>query len=320
MHAFDRRFLSALNGFCCLRHPTLVRQFVHYQKRFPAIALPRDYYDRMQWRKIFDRNPLFVTFSDKLATKDYIAGILPGLRLPTVLWQGTSLKDMPRELLAGNVVVKSNHGSGFNYFVRDGRYDEAMLARHARRWTTKGAYGRAIGEWAYGRIAPRIFIEKILGPASGELIEFNIRAGRGRLGYGNIMLFAKTPKQSAIYIDRARRIVGRTRGEGVDAAFLDRIEIPSAYDEALDCARLLSRDVDYARFDFFCVDETLYGGEITVYPASGFAPIPSFDGQAPDALSRSILDMWDMRTSWFMTAPLTGWRKLYRDVLLRQGF
>ena len=155
-------------------------------------------------------------------------------------------------------------------------------------------------------------------------MELNIRAGNGRIAYGNILLFAKTPKQSAIYIDAARRIVGRTYGEGVTKAEIDRIAIPETYDEAVRYAVDLSRDVDFARYDFFSVDGELYGGEITVYPAAGFAPVPQFpDGtgtRRPDSLAQAILENWDIRTSWFMTAPLSGWKTHYRDVLIRNGF
>ncbi len=33
--------------------------------------------ERMLWRKLFDRNPLFVTFADKLATQGVGRGALP---------------------------------------------------------------------------------------------------------------------------------------------------------------------------------------------------------------------------------------------------
>jgi hypothetical protein len=71
-----------------LRHPRLHGKFLRRMRRVPDVALPRDYTDRMLWRKLFDRNPLFVTFADKLATKDWVAARCPDLPMPATLWAG----------------------------------------------------------------------------------------------------------------------------------------------------------------------------------------------------------------------------------------
>ena len=73
---------------------------VHYRRQFqifrkvvgygPNIAFPSRYHDKMLWRKIFDHNPLFVTFCDKLATKEYVRARAPGIRMPATLWVGYS--------------------------------------------------------------------------------------------------------------------------------------------------------------------------------------------------------------------------------------
>lgn len=51
----------------------------------PNIALPGRYHEKMLWRKLFDRNPLFEVFCDKLATKDFVRKRTPGLKLPETL-------------------------------------------------------------------------------------------------------------------------------------------------------------------------------------------------------------------------------------------
>ena len=239
----------------------------------------------------------------------YITRTYPALALPRVKWIGTSIDKAPAERLSGDVVVKANHGCEMNLFIRAGQYDRADLLRRTRSWITT-SYAEREAEWSYGPIVRRLFIEELLGNASEDLIEINIRAGGGRLGFGTLLLHAKTPRQSLIYIDRSRRRVHRKCGKGVRPEELDAIAIPAGYDDAVRFALTMSRGVDYARYDFFWSGGRLYGGEITVYPGSGY-------GLVPEMLEEAIGETWDIRSSWFMTAPLTGWRARYREMLVR---
>ena len=305
----DHLFSVTLDVFCYLRYPQLAWHFLRGTRRLPSIALPRDHNDLIQWRKIFDQNPLFVTFSDKLATKDYIKRTCPTLALPRVKWIGTSIEQAPTELLAGDVVVKANHGCEMNFFIRAGHYDRADLLRRTGSWMAT-SYAEREAEWAYRPIVRRLFIEELLGDPSEDLIEINVRAGGGRLGFSTLLLHAKTPRQSLIYIDRLRRRVHCKCGTGVSPEELDAVAIPAGYDDAVRFALAMSRDVDYARYDFFWSGERLYGGEITVYPGSGY-------GSVPNTLKAAIGEAWNIRSAWFMMAPLTGWRARYREILVR---
>lgn len=324
LKGIDRLFLLAVNLCCYFRFPLLAFDFFRRNGRLPRIAFPRGYGDHMQWRKIFDHNPLFVVFSDKLATKAFLAKTVPDLALPKLLWVGDSPDEIPRDLLKGNVVVKANHGCRYNYFIKDGCYNAQELQRRARDWLTRRAYGRRHAEWAYAYVKPKLFVEEMLVPSTGILIDINIRAGRGRLAFGSLMLNAKTPQQCDIYINEERKVLGRIPGRGVDRAALERVEIPDVYDDAVKYARIMSREVDYARFDFLVCDGKLYGGEITVYPGNGYGPIREYVAGGityePGEQTHAIFAAWDMNSAWFMTAPLTGWKKYYRDVLRRYDF
>jgi hypothetical protein len=41
--------------------------------RKPRLLRPRRFTEKMQWRKLFDLNPLYAVISDKLAVRDFIA-------------------------------------------------------------------------------------------------------------------------------------------------------------------------------------------------------------------------------------------------------
>ena len=98
-------------------------------------------------------------------------------------------------------------------------------------------------------------------------------------------------------------------GAGVSRAWLEAVPVPPGYAEAVRHAAVMSRDLDYARYDFFWANGRLYGGEVTLYPQSGYA--------AANPYEAVVMETWDMRRSWFMTTELRGWRAAYRAALLR---
>ena len=117
--ARHRLVLAVARLLITLRHPALVVRFVMKLGYLPNPATPVRYHELLLWRKIVDRNPLFVTLTDKLAAKAHIRDACPEIAVPQTLWSGRNPADIPLDLLAGNVIVKTNHGCAMNIFVAD---------------------------------------------------------------------------------------------------------------------------------------------------------------------------------------------------------
>lgn len=112
----DRLILFAANLFVWLRHPWLSLSFWYRRRRAPLLATPRGVSELVQWRKIFDRNPMFPVLADKLKVKEWARQQLSELRAAEVLWTGTRAAGLPDEFLRPDVVIKTNHGTSTNYF------------------------------------------------------------------------------------------------------------------------------------------------------------------------------------------------------------
>ncbi|WP_189605694.1 ATP-grasp fold amidoligase family protein [Mesorhizobium sp. M4B.F.Ca.ET.017.02.2.1] len=174
-----RLVLAVARLLLTLRHPALIVRFATKLGYLPNPAAPGTYHELMLWRKTVDRNPLFVTLTDKLAAKDYVRGICPELAQAKTLWSGRDPADIPPGLLTGNAVVKANHGCAMNVFVSGGRPNRAAVIATARRWLKK-RYGRRNGEWAYWPIVPTVFIEERLELSGGAIatdIKVHVCAG-----------------------------------------------------------------------------------------------------------------------------------------------
>jgi hypothetical protein len=144
-------------------------QYHHHVGVFPNLKRPRTFSEKLQYRKLHDRDPRLPLYVDKLAVKDIVAGILePEWIIPT-LWSGADPALIPFDTLAPPYVVKANHASECNEFVLDAQaVDRARIQALAAEWLALD-YGRRYHEWAYTRAPRRILVEPYVGVGCATL-------------------------------------------------------------------------------------------------------------------------------------------------------
>ena len=305
-------FFAALNAllYCAFcRQVKIFRRIVGY---FPNIAVPRKYHEKMLWRKIFDHNPLFVTFCDKLATKQYVKTRVPGLRIPETLWSGRSLRGAPKGLLNPGAIIKTNHGSSFNIFIDPQGFDLDAAETTAQRWL-QTTYGLHHHEWAYYAVPKLLFLEQRIQPNGGkQLRDYFIRCADGKALFTSIKTGCKTESEKIYYF--------HTDGQGLKihggpASTCDTPSdgLPDTHlFEAIARAEALSKGIDYARYDFLSDGTALYAGEITVYPGAGIGKATPGNLPGADTL---VNPHWDLKKSWFLGTTQSGWKKWYAQAL-----
>ncbi len=291
----------------------LFRREVGY---YPNVALPRRYNEKMFWRKIFDHNPLFVTFSDKLATKDLLAQRCPDLDVAKVLWIGRDASKIPDDVLALPVVIKANHGSDMNVFHGNVGGQEPLPLDQINAWMER-PFGEQKFEWAYTHAERKLFVEKFITTRQkGDLFDISVHAVDEQPLFIEVIRDNKTGKEQKGYFrpdgSRWKAIEKVWTGDGRNTALPEGFNIPEIYQEALDHARVLSAGVDYARFDFLSNGDRLYGGEITIYPASGLTPHAPFANY-----NKYLSEHWDLLKSWFLTSRQSWILQFYVSALRR---
>jgi hypothetical protein len=310
----DSRYIFHVLDFgLYMRFFSQVWKFRKFAGHLPRIALPKTYHEKMLWRKIFDHNPDFIRFCDKLAAKTYIHERLPDLLIPETLWAGPTLADAPAGLITDpDVVIKTNHGCSFNYFPAREQLNTQQLIRRFDRWMAQ-TYGRRFHEWGYFGVARTIFAERLVPCAGGALLDISIECADGVVIYGYITIRNKTAEQKLNnYASDGTPISLAGKYRAATYRLPDELDVRESFLIAVDAAARLSRGLDYARIDFLSNGAQVYAGEITIYPMAGlFTPTPA--GQAgTDTL---VNPHWDLRKSWFLTAPQRGWKKYYARLL-----
>ncbi|TPN80864.1 hypothetical protein FJ987_16850 [Mesorhizobium sp. CU2] len=303
-----RLVLTAARIALTLRHPLLIARFARRMGYLPNPAAPTRYNELMLWRKIVDRNPLFVTLTDKLAAKAHIRAACPELPIPETLWSGPDPSDIPTELLAGQVVVKVNHGCEMNIFVSDGRPDREQIVRKTKRWL-KRRFGRRNGEWAYWPIVPMVLVEERLQLSGGTIatdIKVHVCAGE----ISHVWAEDKLAKRSHLFDGNGQPLPGRDpdypredQSMPVGHALLDLVR------QAIALAPRIAGDLDHVRVDFLVTDKGLHAGEICIYSAAGYGTWTN------PVIAGSLECLWHLENSAYLRRPHRGLGRVYAEAL-----
>jgi hypothetical protein len=261
-------FLFAVNAVVYATHPRLIALFRRRVGRYPNVAEPVSVNEKVTWRKLFDRNPLFPVLQDKLAARDLVAARCPDLALPEILWRGHDPFAIPFDRIREPVVIKTNHGCGYNYFIDDpAAIDRVAISVFFARALSQKWSGIRVGEWAYGAIKPAIYVEKMLLEVDGSLVDdckINVYAGKAHL-YS--LTRGRYGQRETVYFDAHDRRLEATLDE-YGAAYAPT---PGPlHERARTYAEALFPELDAIRVDCYIHQGRVWFGEFTIYPGSGF--------------------------------------------------
>lgn len=235
---------------------------------------PKRYTEKLQWYKLYYRNPLMPICVDKYKVRQYVKNRGYGYILNSLIGVYDSLDEINFKDLPDQFVIKDTLGGGGNSVIicRDKKkLDIDAVKNSIRQWLepTKGKHpGR---EWFYDNGTNRIIIEAYIDSdaSSGGLIDYKF--------------FCFDSKVAYVY-GIADRVPGQKVGLGIfdenfkllpyeraDEKPLSRVlKKPENYDEMIRCAEKLSCGFPHARIDLYDQNNKILFGEITFCDGSGY--------------------------------------------------
>lgn len=249
---------------------------------------PRSYNEKIVWRKIYDRNPLFPVLMDKYRSRDLVGKILgddaAGNILIPLLFSTENPEEIPFDDLPEEYIVKPNHGSGWYIIVdKEHRMPRDKIISKCRKWM-KTTYGQNGMEWAYSLVRPLIMVEQLLKDSMGRLAsDFKFHVFHGKV----VWVFVMHDRFGVPLIARYDRDFNRllrnsSYPEGPD------IPRPENFEKMVHVAEELAGSMDYLRVDLYNIDGKVFFGEFTIYPGSGFMPM------GPEEFDRQLGECWHL--------------------------
>jgi len=266
------------------KRTSLGLQFYRHHRYWPDLRNPRTFSEKIQYRKLHDRDPRLSLCSDKVLVKDYVAERLGSEWVTPTLWSGKSLPPREERTWPFPYVIKANHGQGTNIFVRSAEdADWPAIERETRRWL-KARYRPHLREEHYHRIEPQLLVEPYVGAASALPVDYKFFVFHGRVAFATAQVERETGMRIQMYC-REGEPLSCSYYRGRPAAVPPK---PASFRRMIEAAETLGADFSFVRADFYEIDGEPRFGEMTFMPGSGYR---RFD---PPEYNRVYGDLWSV--------------------------
>ena len=262
-------FLGILKKFKFLPPPLYVKiYYQYYTGKKLDLDHPKEFNAKIQWLKVYYKNPLLTKLVDKYAVREYVKERVGEKYLNDLLAVYNKVQEVDFDALPDAFVIKGVHGCHFNLIVPDKSQLNPLKARYLMtKWMHKNQYYRGGLEWAYKNVPPRLIAERYLSEMGKNVIDdykffcysgipkfVQIDIGRGIENYRCFydMDWNKQPF-----------VVGRT------VLYEEELTPPVNFAEMKSVATKLAAEFPFVRVDLYNIDGRIVFGEMTFYPSDG---------------------------------------------------
>lgn len=230
---------------------------------------PQTFNEKLQWLKLYNRNPLYTTMVDKYEVKKYIASTIGDEYVIPTLGIYDNFDDIDFNKLPDKFVIKCTHDSGGLVICKDKKNFDIKAAKKKINKCLKYNFFDFGREWPYKNVKPRILIEKYMEDKStNQLIDYkfycfngyihSIIVGTNRFGDTGLCFDFFDNKWNHLNLS------DYTRPNAKEVP-----KKPSQFENMKKLATKLSADIPHVRVDFYEVDGKIYFGEMTFFDESG---------------------------------------------------
>ena len=260
--------------YLALRYRFQMGYFINFKS-------PRTFTEKLQWLKLYDRNPAYSIMVDKYAVKQYVKSrIGDQYIIPTSgLWN--TVEEINWDLLPDQFVIKTTHGGGGGGVIicTDKKTFDKDKAIDKLNGSLIADIYAELREWPYKNVPKRIIAEKFMSSSIRTepcgLTDYKFYCFNGEPKYCQVIRDRHTCETIDFYdMDwQHQEFVGLN--PQVENGKIP-VPCPLKLESMINICRKLSEGIPFLRVDLYVIDDEIYFGELTFYPASGigqFKPI-----------------------------------------------
>lgn len=246
-----------------------LQYYKHFGKRL-NLKDPKTFNEKLNWSKLYDRNPLYTQMADKCGMKKYVADKVGKEFVIPVLGVWEHFDEIDFGKLKFPFVLKTTHDSGGVVICKNESSFDKSAVREKLENSLKRDFFLCNREWCYKDVPRRIIAEEyVVDDKDGELRDYKVFCFNGQ------------PKFMFVATGRAS---GDTRFDFFDMEYnsLNVIQHypaadviphkPDQFDLMKKLAAELSQGIPQVRVDFFVANGKVYVGEFTFYHFGGVVP------------------------------------------------
>ena len=233
---------------------------------------PKTYNEKLQWLKLYNRNPIYTKLVDKYEVKELVAKEIGDQYIIPTLGVWDKFDEIDFDSLPNKFVLKCTHDSGGIVICKNKETFDFKAAKRKINKSLKTNYFYTGGrEWPYKNVKPRIIAEEYMeDTVDKELRDYKFFCFDGKVK----MLFIASNRQGKgdTYFDFYDDELNHLPFTNGHPNSPQDIKVPNTYDKMKKLAEILSKNMPHVKVDFYNVNGKIYFGEMTFYHWSGIVP------------------------------------------------
>lgn len=251
---------------------------------------PQTLNEKLNWLKLYDRNPLYNILADKYEVKNFIVSIIGNEYVVPCLGVYENVEDIDYDNLPDQFVIKGTHDSSGAVIIRDKHKIDKKSIIKKYKSILRQNYFWHLREWPYKNIKPRIIVDVLLDDNTADGREITLRDYKFWCFNGEPKYMYLTVKDKNIYenfYDKNFNPVYINHGFQRNNP---EFEKPKNFEKMWNLAGKLAKasQTKWVRVDFFNIDGTIYFGEYTFYDWGGMKP---FENEEQDMALGKLLNL-----------------------------
>lgn len=232
---------------------------------------PKTLCEKIQWLKLYDRNPLYTKLADKYEVRKYVTEKIGEEYLIKNYGVWDKFDAIDFESLPKQFILKCTHNSGCFVIVKDKEKFDRKKAKEILERGLKTNYFYQSREWVYKNIPPRIVADQYI-PSLGtpSTVEYKMHCYNGKVDHIEVERGINHNTVDSLTLDGFDR-----EFQKLDYSFKFKnssieLEKPVVWEKMIELSERLAKDILNVRVDFYVDQGKILFSEMTFYTWSGF--------------------------------------------------
>ncbi len=231
---------------------------------------PSTFNEKLQWLKLFNRNPKYTSMADKVEAKRIAADLIGKEHIIPTLGVWENVDEIDYDRLPEKFVLKTSNGGGAKGVILC--HDKSKLSKRQIKKAFIKAFKRDLYkrfvEWPYKNIPKRILAEELLETDDGRALnDYKFYCFDGEPKFMLISSGRFEGKTCFDYYDMEFNPLPFSQGGPKSGKEFKK---PEKFEEMANLAKKLSKGIPHVRIDLYEHKGKVYFGEFTFFDSSGF--------------------------------------------------
>lgn len=246
-----------------------IKYFYRFKKKL-NLRNPKTFNEKLQWLKLYNRKDKYTLMVDKYKVREYICDKIGKNYLIPLLGVWDRPSEIDFESLPNQFVLKCNHNSGKGLIIcKDKSRLNINKVKRELEVALKEDYYIRSREWPYKNVRRKIICEEYMTDNfHDDLNDYKFFCFNGKVKYimtgsnrfSNLKITFFDPEWNVAPFKRYNIENDQT------------IQKPQNLEKMIEIAEILSNGEPFLRVDLYDINNNIYFGELTFYPAGGMKP------------------------------------------------